>query len=96
MSSVPCARSLESPQGHQYGREGERHITHFHWSEEDYPDPDTEVAGIHGLKRVGGGMIAFEKGIARGIIWVWTIALILLIVKCILQGVCIYRNAIQC
>ena len=92
----PLRTKLRIPAGTSVRTEGERHITHFHWSEEDYPDPDTEVAGIHGLKRVGGGMIAFEKGIARGIIWVWTIALILLIVKCILQGVCIYRNAIQC
>ena len=92
----PLRTELTSSAGTSVRMEGERHITHFDWSEEDYPDPDTKESGIHGLKRVGGGMIAFEKGIARGIICVWTIALILLIIKCILQGVCIYQNAIQC
>lgn len=73
-----------------------RHITHFDWSKEDYPDPDTKEAKIHELTRVGGGMITFEKGIARGVIWVWAIALLVLIVKCILRGVCLYQNTIQC
>lgn len=71
----PLRKELTSSAGTSVRTEGRRHITHFDWSKEDYPDPDTKEAKIHELTRVGGGMIAFEKGIARGVIWVWAIDL---------------------
>ena len=92
----PLRTEITSSAGTSMRTKSERHITHFDWSNEDYPDPDTKKAEIHELKRVGGGMIAFEKNIATGVIWVWAIALILMIVKCIPKVVCLYRNAIQC
>jgi len=92
----PLRTELTSSAGTSVNTEGGRHIAHFDWSKENYPDLDTKEAKIHELKRVRGGMIAFEKRIARGVIWVWAIVLILLIGKCILRGVCLYRNGIQC
>ncbi|WP_419657739.1 uncharacterized protein Dvar_68590 [Desulfosarcina variabilis str. Montpellier] len=90
----PLRTEITSSAGTSVQEINNRHITQFDWSKEVYPDPDTKDANIHELTRVSGGMIAFEKGIAIGLIWIWAIALILLIIICNSRIVFQYWKAI--
>jgi len=82
----PLRTEIKNSAGTSVNTVAERHIAHFDWSQENYPDLDTKEKKIHELNMVGGGMIPFEKEIAIGVIWVWTIALIVLIFMCILRS----------
>lgn len=88
----PLRTEVTNSAGTSMRTEGGRHVAHFAWSTEDYPDfpyPDKKKeANIHELRKVGGGMMAFEKEIACGVLWVWAIGLMLLIGTVIMRGVC--------
>lgn len=56
--------------------EGTRHIVEFTWARERYPNQDTAKKGVHELTKVAGGMIFFERRVARTILVVWILVLI--------------------
>lgn len=84
----PLRTEITNSAGTSVRTEGDRHVAHFAWSTEDYPDPDTKEAKIHELGRVSGGMKDIEKEIAWVVLGLWAIGLTLLIVPVIMRGVC--------
>ena len=84
----PLRTEITNSAGTSMGTEGGRHVAHFTWSTENYPDPDKKEANIHELRKVGGGMIICEKEIAWGVLCIWALGLILLIVAVIVRGGC--------
>lgn len=45
--------------------------TKFRWSKERYPESDDNVSKLHTMKAVSGGMVFFEKYIAKSALVVW-------------------------
>ncbi len=48
----------------------------FCWSQERYPEPDDKDYKLHTMKTVSGGMVFFEKNIAKSAIVVWVLIVI--------------------
>ncbi|MBU0661699.1 hypothetical protein KKG22_06030 [Patescibacteria group bacterium] len=84
----PLRTEITNSAGTSMRTKGDRHVAHFAWSTEDYPDPDEKEDNIHELRKVGDGMMICEKKIAWGVLCVWALGLILLTVTVIMRGVC--------
>lgn len=48
----------------------------FRWRQERYPEPDDKNSEPHTMKAVSGGMVLFEKNIAKSAIVVWILIII--------------------
>lgn len=57
-----------------------RRIAEFTWSGERYPEYESERKELHEIGRVRGGMVSFEKSLARGTRLVWIVTIIVLLI----------------
>lgn len=60
-----------------------RRIAEFTWSGERYPEYESERKELHEVGRVRGGMVYFEKSLARGARLVWIGTIVVLLITCI-------------
>jgi hypothetical protein len=52
-----------------------RHLLRFKWSNETYPD-SKDNKGPHSIVKVTGGLISFEKVLAKGALGVWIVVIV--------------------
>jgi hypothetical protein len=84
----PMRTEITNSTGTCVRKQDGRDVVHFAWSNEDFPDTENKEAKIYELKKVAGGMKAFEKKIAWVVCLLWTVGLTFLICAAIVRGVC--------